>query len=144
VFARLPSVLVLVVMALLPAPLWSAEEILRFDSEIEVAADATMLVTERITVRAEGKLIRRGIYRDFPTDYRDALGNRYIVGFSVVAVARDGYSEASLQSPTRMVCAFILVTAIATWTRAFTSMKLPTRPRGSSVFLQLTMSSTGT
>ena len=93
-FARLPSVLVLVVMALLPAPLWSAEEILRFDSEIEVAADATMLVTERITVRAEGKLIRRGIYRDFPTDYRDALGNRYIVGFSVVAVARDGYSEA--------------------------------------------------
>jgi len=91
--ACLQRLFLLLVIVLPPTPLWAVEEILQFDSEIYVAADATMWVTERITVRAEGERIRRGIYRDFPTDYRDALGNRYVVGFSVTGVTRDGYSE---------------------------------------------------
>ncbi len=69
------------------------EEIIDWHSEIEVAADATMTVTETLRVRVEGRQIRRGIFRDFPTDYRDRLGNRYRVGFDVLTVRRNGEDE---------------------------------------------------
>ena len=52
------------------------ERILGFDSTIRILADGSLDVTETITVRAEGSQIRRGIYRDFPTRYRDARGFR--------------------------------------------------------------------
>lgn len=52
-----------------------------------------MTVTETITVRAEGNRIKRGIYRDFPTTYKDRLGNRYRVGFRILSVKRDGRRE---------------------------------------------------
>ena len=42
---------------------------------------------------AEGKQIKRGIYRDFPTDYRDRHGNRLRVGFEVIRIRRDGAPE---------------------------------------------------
>lgn len=71
----------------------SDERILSYHSEIDIAADATMTVAETIMVRAEGKNIRRGIYRDFPTDYKDTYGNRYVVDFDVLAVSRDGKPE---------------------------------------------------
>ena len=58
------------------------ERILSFHSDISIAADATMTVDETIRVRAEGQNIRRGIYRDFPTDYTDQYGNRFVVGKS--------------------------------------------------------------
>ena len=51
------------------------ERILSYHSDISIAADATMTVDETIRVRAEGINIRRGIYRDFPTDYNDEFGN---------------------------------------------------------------------
>lgn len=69
------------------------ERILAFDAQIRVHADGRMTVEETITVRAEGRDIRRGIYRDFPTDYRDRAGNRYRVGFEVRQVLRDGSPE---------------------------------------------------
>jgi uncharacterized membrane protein YgcG len=69
------------------------ERILSFHSDINVLKDGSMKVTETITVRAEGKNIKRGIYRDFPTNYKDRLGNRYKVGFKVNSVSRDGYPE---------------------------------------------------
>lgn len=84
--------------ALLACCLWApavnaTERILDYRSEIVVAVDASMDVTEQIRVRAEGREIRRGIYRDFPTDYRDRFGNRYRVGFQVESVTRDGDPE---------------------------------------------------
>jgi len=75
------------------APARGDERILDFHSDIAVAADASMLVTETIRVRAEGDRIRHGIYRDFPTDYRDAGGNRVHVDFEPQALARDGAQE---------------------------------------------------
>ena len=75
------------------APVAAAERILEYHSDIEVHADASMTVAEKIVVVAAGNLIRRGIYRDFPTDYRDRLGNRYRVGFEVLGVTRNGESE---------------------------------------------------
>lgn len=69
------------------------ERILGFHSEIGIHADGSMAVTETIRVRAEGNQIRRGIFRDFPTDYRDRFGNHYRVGFEVTGVLRDGRAE---------------------------------------------------
>ncbi len=69
------------------------ERILDFHSDITVEADGSMEVIETIKVRAEGRAIKRGIFRDFPTDYRDAHGNRYLVAFDVIAVQRDAEAE---------------------------------------------------
>jgi uncharacterized membrane protein YgcG len=69
------------------------EEILSFDSRIEIGADGTLTVTESITVRATGRAIKRGIYRDFPTVYRWPDGRRHGVGFVVLKVLRDGRPE---------------------------------------------------
>ncbi|OQX42446.1 MAG: hypothetical protein B0D89_01235, partial [Candidatus Sedimenticola endophacoides] len=75
------------------APLLADERILAYRSDIEVLDDGAMRVEETIRVRAEGAQILRGIFRDFPTDYRDPLGNRYRVGFELLEVARDGHPE---------------------------------------------------
>lgn len=69
------------------------ERILSFHSDIRVMPDSSMEVKESITVRAAKARIKRGIYRDFPTRYRDRLGNGVTVGFDVVAVTRDGKKE---------------------------------------------------
>jgi hypothetical protein len=70
------------------------ERILSFDSRIEVNPDAGMLVTETIKVLSTGEQIRRGIFRDFPTTYKDRTGNHYMVGFTVQEIMRDGKPEA--------------------------------------------------
>ena len=72
---------------------FSAEEILLFHSHISVHEDSSMTVTEKITVRAENKKIKRGIYRDFPTKYKGRLGNKIKVGFDIVEVLRNGHQE---------------------------------------------------
>jgi len=69
------------------------ERILDFHSNIKIEKSGDMTVRETITVQAEGQRIRRGIYRDFPTQYKDRLGNDYRVGFQVLSVRRDGQRE---------------------------------------------------
>lgn len=69
------------------------EQIRRYDIEVQMSADGSLEVTEHITVRAEGNQIRRGIYRDFPTRYRDRYGNRVVVDLDVLGVERNGQSE---------------------------------------------------
>ncbi|MEZ5660821.1 MAG: DUF2207 domain-containing protein [Burkholderiaceae bacterium] len=71
-----------------------AEEVIEsFDSRVEVQADGDYIVTETITVRAEGLMIKRGIYRDFPTYTRLESGLIRSVGFSVEDIMRDGRDE---------------------------------------------------
>jgi uncharacterized membrane protein YgcG len=82
-----------VLLAAFARPAHAAERILAYDSQVQVNADGSLDVTERIHVRAEGGSIRRGIYRDFPTRYRDRHGNRLVVGFEAVEVLRDGKRE---------------------------------------------------
>ena len=72
----------------------ATETILLFASEITVNADASLHVTETIRVVSTGDQIKRGIYRDFPTTYKDHAGNKYVVGFTILNVARDGRPEA--------------------------------------------------
>jgi len=69
------------------------ERILSYHSDISIRADRSMVVAETIRVQAEGDRIRRGIFRDFPTSYRDHLGNRHVVDFDVLGIRRDGNPE---------------------------------------------------
>ena len=71
----------------------AAETILEYDSHVVIAESGQLTVTERIRVRAEGKQIRRGIYRDFPLLVEDAEGREREVGFNLVSVTRDGKAE---------------------------------------------------
>jgi len=74
-------------------PLGADERILNYHSQVRIESSGVLLVTETIEVRAEGKNIRRGIYRDFPTRYKDRLGNHYRVDFQVISVKRNGAAE---------------------------------------------------
>lgn len=69
------------------------ERVLSFKSLIEVDYDASMIVTETISVHCAHKKINYGIYRDFPLRYRDMIGNRYSVGFEILRVQKDGLPE---------------------------------------------------
>jgi uncharacterized membrane protein YgcG len=80
-------------LSILALPCTADERILLFHSDIAVNADSSMLVSETISVRSAHQQIKRGIYREFPTTYRDLYGNRHTVGFQVVRVLRDGKPE---------------------------------------------------
>jgi uncharacterized membrane protein YgcG len=69
------------------------ERILSYDSIVEVSADGSLDVTETIRIRAEGNRINRGIYRDFPTRYKDRYGNNVVVDFEMIGVERNGRTE---------------------------------------------------
>jgi len=80
-------------LLLLVGVLQAQEEILRYDTDITIEESGDVIVQETITVRAEGKKIKRGIFRNFPTNYKDKLGNNYNVGFEVLGVLRNGEPE---------------------------------------------------
>jgi len=86
----------LLVLALCLPPLLSSadERILEYRSDIQVLENGQLTVREFIRVRSEGQDIRRGIYRDFPTDYTDRLGNHVEVDFVPLSVHRNGKPEA--------------------------------------------------
>ena len=69
------------------------ERIRSFASDIEIRADGSMCVTETITVNAQGRDIRRGIYRDFPTMYDGPWGLKTSVPFEVTRVTRGDTDE---------------------------------------------------
>jgi uncharacterized membrane protein YgcG len=77
----------------LPLSAAAREEILSYHSDIVVAPDASLTVTETIKVNAEGGEIRRGIFRDFPLIMVNADGRRIRVDFEPVSVMRDGRPE---------------------------------------------------
>jgi len=69
------------------------EQILDFHSDVSLRDDSSLLVTETITVYCAGKLIKHGIYRDFPTTYKDPFNVRYVVGFQMLSATRDSQPE---------------------------------------------------
>ncbi|WP_419902981.1 DUF2207 domain-containing protein [Kiloniella sp.] len=68
------------------------ERITRYVSDIVVKKNASLIITETITVQAQGQKIKRGIYRDFPTKYK-VDGKNYNVGFELISVKRDGVPD---------------------------------------------------
>lgn len=75
------------------APDPSEERIEDFASRIVVGQDGMLDVTETIAVSSQGREIKRGIFRDFPTEYGGPLGTKVRVPFEVVDVERDGRPE---------------------------------------------------
>ena len=71
----------------------AAETITRFDQTIIVERSGSLQIVETIAVNAEGKAIRRGIFRDFPLEFMDAAGRKKRVDFTVASVERDGQPE---------------------------------------------------
>lgn len=93
IFLRLCSALLLVFWMACGA---QAEEVIRdYHADITIFPDATIEVTETITVNAEGNRIQRGIFRDFPLYAQDARGFRQKVDFELLSVERDGQPEAN-------------------------------------------------
>ena len=87
-------ILCLILALLVPGFAFADERILSYHSDVLIRNNGSMMVTETIQVRAEGEDIRRGIYRDFPTSYKDRHGNHYRVTFNVLDVQRNNSSEA--------------------------------------------------
>jgi uncharacterized membrane protein YgcG len=69
------------------------ERILSFTSDVKIAKNGDLDVTETIRLASLNDQIRRGIQRDFPTSYSTGFGQRTRVGFDVVSVQRDGKDE---------------------------------------------------
>ena len=69
------------------------ERILSFHSHVRVQQDGSLEVTETITILSNQFRFKRGIYRDFPTNYVDAYGNRVIVDYEPVSALRNGAPE---------------------------------------------------
>ncbi len=69
------------------------ERILSYDSEIRVGRDGYLDVVETIRVNVEGDEISRGIYRDFPQDYKTTWGMKQHRPFEVTEVKRNGMPE---------------------------------------------------
>ena len=90
--------LLVATFAAVTAPISGAtadERILSFDSDIQIGSSGVLTVKETITVSAQGQKIKRGIYRDFPTQYRDHKNRNRNVSFNLVSVTRNGEPEPS-------------------------------------------------
>ncbi len=87
--------MLLILLVLFPRLVFAQgeERILNYDSFIKVNPGGDMTVTETIKVVCEGNKIKHGIYRDFPTRYKDAYGNTMKVAFEVQAALKDGKPE---------------------------------------------------
>lgn len=71
-----------------------AQEVIKeFRSHIVIDKSGTLLVTEIIDLNSEGHLIKKGIYRDFPTIYKRKDGSNIEIPFSVVQVTKDDHKE---------------------------------------------------
>ena len=90
---RATRLIALVLSLLLSTAISAAEYIESFHSKIEVQLNGDLLVTETIRVHAEGKAIKRGIFRDFPTRYQGSNGSGHRVGFELLSVQRDNRNE---------------------------------------------------
>jgi hypothetical protein len=91
--ARFVACIAALLFAAGPAPAQDDERITSYSSDITIARNGALTVTETIAVIAAGEKIQHGIFRDFPTTYTDKLGRRVRVDFAVLGVTRDGHKE---------------------------------------------------
>lgn len=71
-----------------------AEEVIHsYDTHIKIDQYGTLHITETIEVTAEGRHIKRGIFRDFPLQKRTFLGGALSTIYNIESVKRDGKDE---------------------------------------------------
>ena len=80
------SLLLILIFCIVQNILNAKEQINNFHSTIYVHKDGTLIIKEDLEVNAEGQAIKRGIVREFPTDYHDRFGNRYIIDFEILNI----------------------------------------------------------
>ena len=86
-------------LLIVPAAAHADERILHFSSDVRVHKDASVEVTETIDVRAEHDRINHGIFRDFPTRYKNAAGGQVHIGFAFEGATLDGAPVPASTSP---------------------------------------------
>lgn len=69
------------------------EVITNFHADVEVQKNGDLIVTETISVVAQGRKIIRGIFRDFPLTFIDDKGKTQKVGFKILSITRDGVTD---------------------------------------------------
>ena len=120
------------------------ERILAYDSQITLHDDGSLVVAETIKVRALGQQIIHGIYRDFPTHYKDHQGKNYNVPFDVMSVMRDGSPEPFMSKVFTTASASSSDAKARCLRQANTSIRLLIRLRARLVSSPTMMSSIGT
>lgn len=83
----------LLVASFVMAPASATETIRTFSANVVLLANGAVDVTETIQVRAEGRAIKRGIFRDVPTILVNDDGSVVHSKFNVIEVTRDGATE---------------------------------------------------
>lgn len=83
----------LVLAIIVSAPAFADEIITRFASDVELRRDGSVLVTETISVRAEGEKIKRGIYRDIPTLLINDDGSQLHSKLEIISIKKNGIEE---------------------------------------------------
>ena len=89
----LRALLAAIALGLASSPASAEERIRDFHSQIAIAKDGTLDVTETIRVQVDNVAINHGIYRDFPLRYDAPRGKRVKVGFKLLGTTLDGASE---------------------------------------------------
>jgi hypothetical protein len=84
---------VLLALVALAVPATAREEIRSFTTEAELRTDGSVEVTETIAINVEGDEIRRGIFRDIPTQLINPDNTRLRSDLRVLEVLRDGKAE---------------------------------------------------
>lgn len=87
------ALLLLVTLVVLPQQVQARESILSFDSTISIPKDGRLSVRDNIIVRAERKVIRRGIFRDFSAVREEADGKLQKISYKFREVTRNGAPE---------------------------------------------------
>ena len=64
--------------------LLARERILEYKSTIDIRVDGTLEIIEEITVLAEGKQIKRGIFRDFPNKARLKIFTLHSLNYLII------------------------------------------------------------
>lgn len=75
------------------APAFAAETIKRYDVDMRVNADGSLVVTETLDVQVEGVEFRRGIFRTFPRYLVTDSGRRLDQSYDILSITRDGRKD---------------------------------------------------
>lgn len=86
------ALLLAISLAALPQQAQARESIRSFDTTIVIRKDGRLIINDQITVRAERKEIRRGIFRDFST-VQEEDGRLQKVSYKFREVTRNGVPE---------------------------------------------------
>jgi Predicted membrane protein (DUF2207) len=80
--------LVVFILSTVTHTIWSVDYIAHFDSVIKVEKSGTLDITETIDYVSD--IRKHGIFREYPTMYKDRAGNTIVVGFTVNQILMDG------------------------------------------------------